>query len=174
MFNNTRWTREEIEAQEGVLSKVTQKLSDLKLGKRAAGITPTPVLSSPAPIGPGPEGGSQRAAGLSEPVGSPPGPFLWDSKTNRSSGLGELPVTPLTLCDLRRAREPLRASAVFWVQSTSRRECDVYADVFPTGLWAVLVPPTSPVHSRCSTNVLLLCIYLVTLLAHTACWVSSQ
>lgn len=80
---------------------------------------------------------------------------------------------PLTLCDLRRAREPLRASVALSVQSASLCECAVYAYVFPTGLWAVLVPPASPVYSRCSTNVLLLRIYLVALLAYTACRASS-
>ena len=54
------------------------------------------------------------------------------------------------------------------VQSTSPRECDGYAYVSPTGLCAVLFPLASPVCSGCSTNVLLLlCIYLVALLAYT-------
>lgn len=96
MCNNTQWTREETEAQEGVLSKVTQ-LEIVRLEPRQEGCRDDPddarAVLCPMPIRPGPEGGSQRAAGLPEPVGSTPAPSLWDPKTNQSSGVGDLPGT---------------------------------------------------------------------------------
>ena len=108
MFNNTQWTREEIEAQEGVSSKVTQKLSDLNLGERTAEITPctASVSSVQRPyslVQNGVHRGQQASLSQWGALLPPP---LSDSKTNPCSGLGDLPVTSPTLCDLRRAREP--------------------------------------------------------------------